>query len=1100
MSRTPKREDFPTVNLKGAVVGMSLTDTPVPPARERAVQFGSSVVSVVLTREGVPERIGEHDILAEIGRGGMSVVYKAYHRSLRRLVALKTLQADGYSDLELQERIRAEAEAVARIQHPGVIQVFETGTVQLDRNRTLPTPYIALEFVDGGDLAKLCAKPQPARVAARIVAKLARAVAIAHDRGVIHRDLKPANVLLTRDGEPKIADFGVAKQLRAERDSAGRFLTQTGMVVGTPEYMAPEQARGADATASADIYALGVILYELLVARVPLQAPTAAETMQLIQRLDPLAPRQLQPDLPRDIETICLKCLEKDPAKRYATARELAEDLERFLEHRPIVARRVSEWERFGRWCRRNPHFAATLGGIAGIFLTAFLLVSWSYRQAETARAGAEAARADESRQRKIAQSRGEQERWERYRANIVAAAGSLQAKNAGNAGRMLEAAPVEHRNWEWRHYLGQLDRSQHVERFETVPHAGTLLALDGDRISFVSGPRALHVWDLNGRRDVVVHAAESDTSYYQVAPDGGVFGQLRGDVLEIADLATGKIRMRVPGLKAHYMSYHFSSDSRRLATGQFDGRSQLWDIATGRELASLTPRECLPMPIAIDRSGRWAVFVKEGLGVVEIGDFERGTIAHRLQVHEHGIFGAFFNPAGTHVVVTERFPSNTLKLFRLSDGALEREFAGHSNCIACCAFSTDGRRIASGSDDQTVCVWDVETGRRLFEGVGHLGRVNTLAFSPDGRTLASGSHDQTIHLRDAETGVTREVLFGHSSGVFDLVFAKDGHRLLTISLDRSLRVWDTRAIGAETLRGHGSFVYGTAFHPDGERVASAAWDGTARLWNATTGQELASFDHGPGAVVTAVAFDPAGARLATRSRAAVQLIDLATGRTLKRWDVPVNSWHDTRLAFDPTGRWIATGGDGCVLRVFDSRGTDDFALAGHANEVRDVAFSPDGRWLVSGGDDGDCEVLVWDFAARRVVHRLHGHTQGIFGLAFSAAGDKLATASVDNTVKIWNTADWSELGTLGHPSRVYGVAFSPDGSRLACACADNSIRLWDPKTLQEATELRGHGQYVHHVAFSPDGTRLVSGSGDKTLRIWDTRSLKDRARHFAIR
>jgi serine/threonine protein kinase len=240
-------------------------------------------------------RVQDYDILSVIGFGGMGIVYKARHRELHRTVALKMLRGSALTDPEYRERFRAEAEAVARLQHPNIIQVFEIGAVEPLPGEVHPSPFISLEFVDGGNLSLRTGTPQSPQYAAEIVEKLARAAHSAHRLGVVHRDLKPANVLLTRDGEPKIADFGLAKQLAAERDSAGRFLTQAGVIMGTPEYMAPEQIEGAPAAPAIDIYALGVILYELLTTRVPFHGATPAETMDLTRRQEPVSPRRLMP-------------------------------------------------------------------------------------------------------------------------------------------------------------------------------------------------------------------------------------------------------------------------------------------------------------------------------------------------------------------------------------------------------------------------------------------------------------------------------------------------------------------------------------------------------------------------------------------------------------------------------------------------------------------------------------------------------------------------------------------------------------------------------------------------------------------------------------
>jgi eukaryotic-like serine/threonine-protein kinase len=317
--------------------------TPLPPHFER----------------GFP-RVRGYDILGLVGRGGMGLVFEARHRELNRRVALKTLRGDALADPVYRERFRHEAEAIAQLQHPNIIQVFEVGTTEPSFGATEGEPFIALEFVDGGSLAQRAKGPQRPEFAARVLEPVARAAHAAHRLGIVHRDLKPANVLLARDGTPKVADFGIAKQMGAE----ARSVTRVGTVMGTPEYMAPEQFEGETAVPSIDVYALGVMLYELLTGRVPLQGATFADTMLLAIQQEPVPPSRLQPGVPRDLETICLKCLEKDPRKRYRTANDLADDLARWQAGEPILARPLGPVGRAVRWARRKPTVAALVAAV----------------------------------------------------------------------------------------------------------------------------------------------------------------------------------------------------------------------------------------------------------------------------------------------------------------------------------------------------------------------------------------------------------------------------------------------------------------------------------------------------------------------------------------------------------------------------------------------------------------------------------------------------------------------------------------------------------------------------------------------------------------
>jgi WD40 repeat protein/tRNA A-37 threonylcarbamoyl transferase component Bud32 len=1077
--------------MEGAPTRAFLRPTPAPDSERQTVPIARLESPADLAAPPVPDwpQVPGYEILSVIGFGGMGIVYKARHLGLRRLVALKMLRCTALADPAERERFYAEAKAVARLQHANIIQVFEFGTVA-PRPGDPGGPFLALEFVEGGNLVPLAAKPQPPRFAAEMVEKLARAVHSAHSLGVIHRDLKPANVLLTTTGEPKVADFGLAKDIGAERDAAGHFLTQAGIVVGTPQYMAPEQACGNAATPAVDIYALGVILYELLTGQVPFQAATPVETLALATSQEPVPPRRLQSGIPRDLETICLKCLEKNPHQRYGSAELLADDLERFRGGRTIIARRATQAERVARWCRRNPLAAASLAGVVAVFLVSFALVSRSYWRAE-------AALREEARLRRESEEKEQAERWERCRANLLAAASALQINDVTAADRALNAVPEEYRNWEWRHLHSQLDTAAHVLCFPGDVAGRGVLSDDGGRAALFGTPHTLVVWDVATRQKVRVFNNCPELDSAVLSPDGRTLASYLEDDLcvELRDVDTGRVRLRSPaqrGLRA----LRFSADSASYLTVAHDHAAHIRDAKTGALLGAHRPRR--PRTTSIDLSPDFRrAFVRTADEISYLWDLKTGRETDVALTVRSKLRAVNFSPAGDRVLTIEDYRSNAIRLWDAETGRLLGEMGGHANAITSLAFSTDGSRLATGSRDQTIGLWDLRTGRRLATLRGHRGWVGAVAFSPDGTRLVSASLDQTVRVWDANTGAEVVVLKGHTGEVFNVAYTSGGSEIVSASRDGTVRLWDARATErGGVLSGHASYVYSVAFHPDGERVASAAWDGTARVWDATTGRQFALLDHGKNTIVTAVAFHPAGKLLATRARDGVRLWDTITWREVHRWDVKHNSWKDPRLAFSPDGTLLATGREGGTVLVWDVASRKEFAeFRGHRDEVRDLAFSPDGRWLATSGDCGDLTVRVWDLAAKKEHRVLTGHTDCVYALAFSPDGKRLASGGNDGTVRVWDAERWEEVKTFKIGPNVYGLAFALDNSRLACACADNSIRFYDTAAYQPVAELQGHRDYAHALAFSPDGTRLASASGDFTVRIWDTVRPQERAR-----
>jgi WD40 repeat protein len=1117
-----------------------------------------------------------YTILGELGRGGAGIVYHARHRALGRPVAIKMLHPGLFPTEADRRRLRAEAEAVARLQHPNVVQLYEMGEAG-------GSPYLVLEYVAGGTLASyLAGRPQPPREAAALVAALARAVHAAHLKHIIHRDLKPANILLQRDAAaaedsgaeqgsgcgtlspldvPKITDFGLAKRL--DRTATG--LTQT--LSGTPAYMSPEQvpARAGEPpatpiTPATDVYALGVILYEMLTGRPPFLGTDWVATLLQVVRRAPVPPRELQPGTPLDLQTICLKCLEKDPGKRYATAAELADDLGRLLDHEPIRARRVGPLGRLARWGRRNPAPAGSLAGLVAIGLLALAASLWQWKKADdlarslflaNVRSEERLREAIDARERAEragdeALRRGKAERRERYRSNVAAAAAALQLQNSKTARRALEAAPEEHRDWEWRHLHTQLDGARAVmpgflpssgssnqlplispsggqlaavdadactiDLYDVTTgtaigalrgHEGPIFALayspDGRRLASGSADRTVRLWDLAaGKELAVLRGHEGPIEWLGFSPNGRRIGSLDDRSGRLWDAATGRAVAALGRPDGHAVAA-FEPDGGRLVVGS-EHQVFTSDATTGRRIAVLGNHGDRVLHLAVSPDGRRIASHGHREKTIRVWDAATGREVAALRGDLEYSGALTFSPDGSRLASGSVYPDNTVSLWDAATGRLIAEMPGHKNTIRWVAFGPDGRRIVSASSDQTARLWDGVTGRPIATLRGHTEGLWLAVFSPDGRRVVTASADQTLRLWDAGSGDRIAVLRGHGAEVWGATFAAHGALLVSRSADGETRVWDMELAERNgILRGHESFVYDVTFSPDGTRVASVAWDATLRIWDATTGRQTAllrhDHDHSRLDIVSSVAWHPGGGQLATVTRGdAIILWDLVSGQPARVLKAPTGSWAgDARAVFNPAGTLLAAGSRDGSVRLWDvATGEPAGVLPGHRGPALDVAFSPDGSRLASVGFDGT--VRLWDAATRSSVGVLPGDAEG-YRIAYSADGHLIAACSLRGNVRLWDTHTSHRLADLPHGNRVLGLAFNPGATRLATGCGDNTIRLWDLTNRQEVCELRGHEAYVHAVAFSPDGTRLASASGDTTVRIWDTIPPSVRAR-----
>jgi WD40 repeat protein/predicted Ser/Thr protein kinase len=965
-----------------------------------------------------PRRFGNYELLEEIARGGMGIVYRARQVGLDRIVALKMMLAGQFAGKQVVERFHAEAAAAAVLQHPNVVAVHDVGVEDGQH-------YFSMDFVEGSNLTKFVGqRPLGPSKAARYVKLIAEAVHYAHEQGILHRDLKPSNVLIDANDQPRITDFGLAKRL-----DGSSSLTATGQMLGTPNFMPPEQAstdRGKVGRAS-DVYGLGAILYFLLTARAPFQADSLEAIVTQVLNTEPISPRLLNPAVPRDLETISLKCLEKEPPRRYPTAQSLAEDLGRFLHDEPIVACPVGRAERVWRWCRRKP-VIATLSATTALLLLAVTI-------------GSPIAAFRIHREKQQALHEKEIARQHLYAADMSLAHQALEMGNLGRAIHLMERhrpkpGETDVRGFEWR-YLWQHCQGDEDSTIRTT--AIGVLAYSPDGQVLVSEGESKTVVREASTKKVITHLPTTARSL-AFSPRNKTLVTAADQHVRLWDTENWRLLRELPGADHPAV---FSSDGQWLATAG-EHRLKLWDTTTWRAVSTNQT------PLDFDWMSR---------------------------------YGMAFSPDARVLVTANRASVRFWEVPSLKElPGLEGDI-GRAGSLA---FSKDGKYLVTGRANGSIDVWEVRTRQKVDTLRQHNGWISVLAFSPDGQTLASASADQTIVLWSLEKRTSLATLKGHSHEVWALAYSPDNQTLASGSGDETIKFWNANARRTDEILEEAYTPL--SFSPDGRTLAFAG-NTSLKFYDVATKQTaefptLAALftpknDYG----LFNVAISSDHRTLAVgRSNGMVELWDIPNKKRLAPAEGHPGATNVVMLS--PDGKILAAARGKSPVKIWDVDSQQELAtFSGPTSDISSLAFSPRGEILAVGSWR---LATLWHVRSKRAVAALEGHKSFVDGLGFSPDGKLVATGSRDGTAKIWEVQTGRELVTLtGHTEGTLAVCFIPDGRTLATAGGDGRVRLWSMATYQEMASLPGQ-EDGNRITFSRDGNTMATGGREQdTVRIW---------------
>ncbi len=1040
------------------------------------------------------EEFGDYCLLEEIGRGGMGVVYRARQKSLKRVVALKMLRDGEWSDDEEKIRFLQEAEAAAALEHPNIVAVHEVG----DGAGRL---YFSMDHVEGTSLAQMVQeRPLPPKDAARYVEAIARAVHFAHQHGVIHRDLKPSNVLVDRAFDrPRVTDFGLAK--RTEADTR---LTGSGQILGTPSYMSPEQASGNKATVGprADVYSLGATLYELLTGRPPFRAETVFETLRQVLEAEPAAPRVVNPGVPRDLETICLKCLRKEPARRYASAEELAEDLRCYLVGRPIKARPVPPWERAWKWCRRRPAAAALLT-ILAVGVPCGLVGGWKY-DADVRDYRAQVTLGDAKRAAQAERLRAEMDKaaTSRYHSLVNKVAEAVATPRPGWTIAALadleEAAriPTEAREpLQLRRLaascLAAIDVRPRDEFARGMNAYNLTFSPDGKRLAvgeYKGVPLcSIEIIDLESRKArkfswLTFRQNQTGVRALAFSPDGRwLVAGMRGG--EIFRWDTAEANPQPTVLRAHkspVSGLAFRHDGRLLVSSSEDGTLGRWEVAGWKELPSISLGTSLT---GVEFSPDDSLLACLGSGGLSFYDPEalfapRPTLKPSWRVaYAQGPFR--FSPDGRQVACREH---GRMHLYQVHPyGATgEHPFRNlsdedsHAGGLTRLDFHPDGSLLVSAGNDRKLILWDVASGRQLLTLVpATKGRVYP-AFHPSGRSLAVTADDITLTFD--LTGLREQTLLAHHNvSVRAFAYSPDGAGLACTAANDP-RTTDDYLGEVTRWRRDGTFQerkeYATHTDEGGRSAFCLAYHpgGRSLVYTDATGQGFLIWDAGREAVrspvrargIASLQFTSDGAALwAAFDPARVALWPWPGPGPPAEWKnsgaIQVKSQVDLKSVASGHD-WLLAGSADATTKLFRRHQGNQFVKeveweSPEKSQVLCVALSKDEALAASGTQSGAVQVVRVPGGAA-FGPTLRGHQEDVQSVAFSPGGDYLATGSRDRTVRLWQRADaeFREVIVLPVPGPVTQVEFSPDGTQLSVLVQKEcAVRVWHLPRLRES-------------------------------------------------